>query len=207
MIFFVGLSFTFFSLTLYSILQENLPLLDFEKPRFLLVRVLSTEASASLFVTVLGALLVRNQFVLGLRPRISYKSDNIGSGTAWQVKIKNAGLGAAIINRCVFELETFNSTECSLPIEFEDVINNFSKIGLVYETDFSLGKISSGFTFPPQEEYTVFDIKTEHIHKVSCLNMILYFQGFLGDKYYRRIVLIPENLTREKMDTSFFVKK
>ena len=164
MIFFVVLSFTFFGLTLYSILQENLHLFDFKKSRFLLIRILSTEASASLFVTVLGALFVRNQFVLDLRPRISYKSDNIEAGTTWQVKIKNAGLGAAIINLCVFELETSNGAKCLSPIEFEEVVNHFSEIGLVYESDFSLGKISSGFTFPPQEEYSVFDIKTKHIH-------------------------------------------
>lgn len=199
-LFLIVLTVIFFVLTLYSIIQANLDVFNIKHIQFFSLEILSTESSASLFVTLLGALLVRNQFVLGLRPRISYKSNSNDSGKTWQVKIKNAGLGAAIINRCEFELETSSGKCCTLPLGFEEVIMQLAEIKLVCEIDFSLGNISKGFTFPPQEEYAAFEIKMEHIYQIKRLNMLLHFQGFLGDKYYRKVVLIPQGFTKAQTE-------
>lgn len=195
LVFLVVLTVTFFGLTLYSIIQENLDVFNIRHTQFFTLKILNIESSASLFVTMLGALLVRNQFVLGLRPRISYKSCSIIKESTpekiWQVKLYNSGLGGAIINRCEFELETSIEKSGSL-VGFENVVRHLGNIGLVHEEDYWLENISSGFTLPPKEDYIVFEIKAAHIDKIKRLNMLLHFQGFLGDKYYRSVVLIPK---------------
>ncbi|WP_276366224.1 hypothetical protein [Chryseolinea sp. H1M3-3] len=165
--------------------------------------MLDTESSASLFVTLLGALVVRHQFVLGLRPRIGYKTmyatkelgpDSKEFCATWQVRIRNAGQGTAIINRSAFELETSPPKSNSSLHVLREVVKELAKSGLVRHKDYWLENITDGFTLPPKEECIVFEIKSEHVSKIKRLNMLLYFQGLLGDKYYRKILFIPPGI-------------
>ncbi len=108
------LAITLFLLTLYSILQTNAEVFPIGKSRFFSIKILDTASAASLFVTLLGALLVRHQFALGVLPRINYKStraerrnnqNSDGSYETWRVEILNTGLGSAIITRAEYMLE------------------------------------------------------------------------------------------------------
>jgi hypothetical protein len=200
LVFLIILSFIFFAITIYSILKENSAVLNVNESRFFALKILDTATSSTLFVTLLGALVVRHQFVLGFRPRISYKSMNILKQViynktefceAWQVKIRNVGVGAAIINGCEFEFETSSAKSASFPLGFNNVVKELAKINLINEDDYWLENITSGFTLAPNEDYTVFEIKTEHMKNIKRLNMILHFQGFLGGKYYKEIIFMP----------------
>lgn len=189
----------FFILTIYSILQTNSELFNLRETRWLYIKILDTSTSATLFVTLLGALLVRHQFALGILPRINYTSaittkhdtrnTNVSFET-WRVEIRNTGLGSAIINHSEYliELSIANETKSK---SFADIIVELGKIDLVHGKDYWLGKMSSGFSLSPKDEFLVFEIKTEHIPKLNRLDMTLYFQGQLGDKYLREIRFIP----------------
>lgn len=171
------------------------------EPTLLLsIKILDTNTAATLFVTAVGALLVRRQFVLGLRPRIGYKTarttkEIVRNGNkmleVWQVKIRNTGEGSAIINRSEFELKTETLKNSTSFFTLIDVITELNKIGLVRGEDYWLENITSGFALPPQEDCIVFEIKIEHVPKLKRLDMLLHFQGLLGDRYFREIFFIP----------------
>ncbi len=201
----ITLTLTFFLLTIYSILQTNTTLLPPKATRFLSFKIMDTSSSASLFVTLLGALLVRHQFAMGLLPRINYKSTNAtrqDSGSpmvsfeTWRVEIRNSGLGAAVINstRYVLELPSEKSNVC--PGDHKDIIKGLTKLGLVRNSDYWLENITTGFALSSKEDCFVFEIKTEHIAKVERLDMMLYFQDQLGGKYCREIFLIPHGVDK-----------
>lgn len=198
--FLIVLTFTFFILTLYAILQAHLDFFNIEKTNLFSVKILDTASSSSLFITLLGALVVRHQFVLGFRPRISYKSmqtlkqnpsNDKQHYEVWQVRISNTGLGAAIISRTNFDLEIFSTKGIPSLMSLNEVVNEVERSGLIRDRDYWIENISSGFTLPPKEDCILFEIKIEHLRKIKRLDMILHFQGLLGDKYFRDIFFLP----------------
>lgn len=192
---------------MYAVIQDNLSLLDIEKTKFLSFKILDTSSSATLFVTVIGALVVRHQFVLSLRPRLGYKSNitskqNIRNSTdifeIWQVSIHNAGMGAAIINGIKYVSGEALGKDNPLFIAQDEVVKELAKHDLIHERDFWLKNISDGFTLPPGEHYILFEVRIEHIEKIKKLDAIIFFQGFLGDSYEREIFFIPRHLSKNK---------
>ena len=170
-------------------------------------KILDTSSSASLFVTLLGALVVRHQFVLSLRPRLGYKSfvttkQNISSNKepceVWQVSIHNAGMGAAIIKRIKYSNGVSLVESNPFPLTQNELVTELAKHDLVYERDYWLKNISDGFTLPPGENYILFEIKTEHIGKLKKLDALIFFQGFLGDSYNREIFFIPRHFSKSE---------
>lgn len=194
------LTITFFVLTFYSILQTNADLFHLETERWLSIKILDTSTSATLFVTLLGALLVRHQFALSILPRINYTStittrqdtrNSAISHETWRVEIRNTGLGAAIINRTEYQIQLFQASSSHFFKTYHDIVTELAKIDLVLAQDYWLGNMSSGFSLAPKDEFLVFEIKTEHISKLKRLNLVIYFQGQLSDKYFRKISLVP----------------
>jgi hypothetical protein len=106
------------------------------------------------------------------------------------VKIRNAGQGTAIINRSEFELETSPIKSNSSFLALGEVVKELAKSGLVRNEDYWLENITNGFALPPTEDCIVFEIKSEHVSKIKRLDMLLHFQGVLGDKYCRKIFFI-----------------
>ncbi len=194
------LTITLFLLTLYSILQANVALFSVGASRLLSLKILDTSSAASLFVTLLGALLVRHQFALGVLPRINYKTARAAKQNTripgeqfetWRVEIRNTGLGSAIVNRAEYGLE-YTGTKSNIHSHtFDSLIKELTTIDLIRDSDYWIEKISEGFSLSPKDDCFVFEIKTEHIQKLKRLYMVLYFQGQLGDRYRREIFLIP----------------
>ncbi len=194
------LAVTLFLLTLYSILQTNAKVFHLESSGFLSIKILDTASAASLFVTVLGALLVRHQFAVGVLPRINYIStktyrrctENLDkSCETWRVEICNTGLGPAIITRAEYMLEHTDVVNSSDFYTFDDIIKEFVRIDLVRNHDYWLENITNGYSLSPKDNFSVFETKMEHIEKLKRLDLVLYFQGQLGDRYRREINLIP----------------
>ena len=191
---------TFFLLTVYSIIQSNLTLLHLDKSNLFTLKILDTASAATLFVTLLGALLVRHQFVLSVLPRINYKSAFAGrpdlqnpdtSFKTWRVEIKNTGLGPAIISRAEYMIELYKNETAYHAYTFDDFTAMLLKAGLVCNCDCWVENITPGFSLSPKDTCFLFEIKTAHLEKFKRLTMLLYFQGQLGDKYVREISLMP----------------
>ena len=195
------LTITLFFLTLYSILQTNSEVLHLENSRLISIKILDPASAATLFITLLGALLIRHQFALGVLPRINYKSTKAEkldkqnpnkTFETWRIEIRNTGLGSAIINRSEYMLEHVRSKNGSVCYTFEDLLKELAKINLVRERDYWIENISNGFSLSPKDDCAVFEIKMDHINKLKRLHLVLYFQGLLGDRYSREIILIPQ---------------
>lgn len=196
------LTTVFFLLTVYNILQLNLGWFHISESKFWSLKILDSTSAATLFVTLVGALLVRHQFAASVLPRINYvsnvtnKENSLESGQSfktWQVEIRNTGLGPAIIDRIEYFLELANDKEKPHHYKFITLIQKLTENNLVRDRDYILFNMSSGFSISPKDEYVVFEIKTEHLDKLNCLTMMLYFQGQLGDKYYREISLVGKS--------------
>lgn len=201
----IVLTFAFFILTLYSIVQANADLLNIAPTRILSFKLLDTSSAATLFITLFGALIVRYQFAIGLLPRINY--DSI-AGTkhdennphqihkTWQVKIRNTGLGPAIITRIEYCLELKGSKTIHRFDKFDEFAIHLKKIGLEPDLDYWGDNISNGFCLSSKEESMIFEVKNEHLGKIKNFYMVLYFQSQLGDKYCREIFLTSPNSTK-----------
>lgn len=207
----VALTITFLLITLYSILQANADLLPMQAARYLSIKILDTSSAASLFVTLLGALLVRHQFALSLLPRINYQSAyaikndpanaNVSFET-WRVEVRNSGLGAAIIISTTYQLELSddkNGTEEGHT--HTSVVEALAKAGLVRNVDYWLANNSTGFALPPKDDVVVFEIKAEQLFKIKRLDMELQFQDQLGGRYGREIFLVPSSI-KPKIETA-----
>jgi hypothetical protein len=195
-------TFVFFILTIHSIFQSNLNWFHIEASKFWSLKILDTDSAATLFVTLVGALLVRHQFAIGVLPRINYVSNTnnkqngleiIQESETWQVQIRNTGLGPAIINRVEYFLEISNSKEILKRYEFSSLIRKLTELNLNRDKDYTITNISSGFALTPKDELSVFDIHTAHLPKFKRLTMIVYFQSQLGDNYCREISLLPQD--------------
>lgn len=196
----IVLTILLFLLTLLGILQTNGELFHLPTTRLFSIKIIDTSTAASLFVTLIGALLVRHQFVIGVLPRINYTSKTAERATkqnlnelleTWRVEIRNTGLGSAIINRLEYTIEPANGKVHLNHCTFEQALNQLAEIGLIREHDFWIGNMSSGFSLSPKDEFFVFEIELKHITKLKRLDLILDFQGQLGDRYRREINLIP----------------
>lgn len=191
------LTLTFFLLTIYSILQANATLLPPKATRFLTFKIMDTSSAASLFVTLLGALLVRHQFAMGLLPRINYKSTNatrkdLGSPTAsfetWRVEIRNSGLGAAVINNTRYVLELPSERSDGRAGDHKDMIKELAKAGLVRDSDYWLENITTGFALSPKEDCFVFEIKRNTRQKSNawtwCYIFRINLEANIGGRYF-----------------------
>lgn len=196
----ITLTITFFILTLYSILQANVDLFNFKSAKWLSIKILDTSSAATLFITLLGALLVRHQFALGILPRINYtstlttKQDSRVSSKAfetWRVDIRNTGLGSAIITKTEYFIKTSKKGRVAEPKSFNEIVDELVKLELIRGEDYWMSSITSGFSLSSKDEFLVFEIKTVHLKKLPSIYMNLFFQGQLGDKYCREILLTP----------------
>lgn len=191
----------FLILTIYSILQSNLSWFHISDSRFWSLKILDTPSAATLFVTLVGGLLVRHQFAISVLPRINYVSDfkskpsilrTSDPSEIWYVEIRNTGLGAAIIDRIEYFLDIANDKDVKHSYKFDSLILKLNQMDLVRYTDYYMFKMSSGFSLAPKDECLVLEIKTEHLAKFDRLTMIVYFEGQLGDKYCREISLLAK---------------
>lgn len=173
-----------------------------EGAHWLSYKILDTASAASLFVTLVGALLVRHQFALGLLPRINYisalttKEDIQKPNTlinVWRVEIRNTGLGSAIINHTEYFLELSDGSNFTSAYVYDSLVKEFGIAGLSRHQDYWLDNITAGYSLLPKDDSLIFEIKTCHLEKLKRFSMMLYFQGQLGDKYCKEISLTPHS--------------
>lgn len=188
-------------LTLYSILQTNAEIFHLKNSPFVSLKLLDTSSAASLFVTLIGALLLRHQFALSVTPRINYRSAKAERSDrhkrdevfeTWRVEIHNTGLGAAIINRIEYLFEPAGGKDCISSYTVDNIVKQLAGIDLTIDHDYWIQKMSSGFSLAAKDDFLVFEVRLEHLVRLRCLHMVLYFQSQLGNRFTRVIRLTPE---------------
>jgi len=199
-----------FILAVYGVLQANQDLLSVGFKRYFVFKILDPSSASGLFVSAVGVLILRHQYGVSSRPRINYKT-SVTTKTdtnnpampyeIWRVEIRNNGLGAAIINRAEYVLELAKADGSVYIGGYNQVLKELAKIDLVLDRDYSLENITTGFALPDKDSLLIFEIKKEHISKIKRLDITIYFQGQVGDKYCRGIFCIPHGQTefRQKL--------
>jgi hypothetical protein len=117
----------------------------------------------------------------------------------WQVSIRNAGLGAAIITSIQFKFANKTEKENSKLLSNEELVKELEKHDLILDQDYWLEFISSGFTLAPEKDCCLFEIRIEHFSKIKHLEAIVFFQGFLGERYSRDIAFSPPEVGKRKI--------
>jgi len=198
MFFLVGLTIIFFLLTIYSSIQENLILFsaDHWVRRFVSYEILDTKTSCTIFISLLGLILIRHHFILGFKPRLIYESEKILDQTSktesWEVKIRNVGLGAAVIADYKFRLSMDNANDAKdYTLDFQQVKNILEAKNIYLDKDFSLTNITKGYTLTSKEEKVIFKIVLPKAFIIKQLDIKLIFVGFIGGKYRKEVFLIP----------------
>lgn len=194
------LTILFFLATLYDIIQANLSVFAVEVSRFWSFKILTASSSATLFVTLLGAMLVRRQFAISLLPHLSYTSAKIFRADlstmgerceTWRVDLHNTGLGSAIIESVEYIVEQEGAKGGSRSHGFEGAVKKLTDAGLARESDYWIKNLTAGFALSPKDDCFLFEIKTQYVGKLKGIDMVLYFKSLTGDKYRSEISLIP----------------
>ncbi|PPK98284.1 hypothetical protein [Parapedobacter indicus] len=187
-------------LLIYSILQENIDLINKRYHTYFGMRILDTKTCASLFITLIGLLLVRHHFLIGFMPILVYETRRTKKPTfdaifenceVWQVKVKNVGLGAAKILKYEFRLNQSEIEDTSHDKNFDETIVALNDINIVYDKDFCLEEITSGYTLPSKDEMIIFEINTAILSKLRQLDLQITFSGLLGNRFVKDVFLIP----------------
>lgn len=199
----------FFLLTIYAIFKQNfeyfsLPELENS------IEILDTKTACSLFATFLGLLLVRNQFIVGSKPKIVYECVKTKSssnpelenkGILWQVRMHNVGLGAAAFLSYKFRvgIDCINDGEY---VDYATTIEELKKNGLLLEEDFYLLNITFGGAMSAKDQQIIFEILLSVGYKIKQIDARVIFEGYLGGRYQKDMYLIPRlgipNKTSEK---------
>ena len=162
--------------------------------------------SVSLLVGALTLLLVRNQFALGFRPYISYRSRWVTQGDdvvfltsaappVWTVTAKNVGPGLGVIRdarvsaKCITvkegEFRWFDGT-------LEDlVIFLFDECELELNRQYAITLLSPGAAISSGDEVRVFELTTSASDKMEELVVDMEIEGALKDVFYKTVFCIP----------------
>lgn len=191
------LTLIFFCLTIHATLQNNPGLIgarDWLK-EISALNLLDIKTSCSIFVSLLGLILVRHHFILGFKPRIIYETNKSIDETTkieyWEVRVKNVGLGAAVIKKYVFRLNISSIDNKEYDCDFQELIETLQSHNIFLEKDFMLGNLTKGYTLTSKKEKVIFKICLPKAFGIKQLDLKMIFIGFLGGKYKKEVYLIP----------------
>ncbi len=190
----------FLTLSIYSILFENVLLLPIPFQKYFVLKLLDIKTAFPLLVSVISLILVRYHFLIGFQPRLNYESqiknkgENIlfkNSVDIWNVTLKNVGLGAAIVEKLKFRLNINDEYNLSL----HEVLKKLESDEYKINTNIFINNITNGYTITPKDNILLFEIELNNIKELSVLDMQITFKGFLGARFVKEIFFIPRNET------------
>ena len=196
-------------MSLHALLQENKAELLNNFPKILNIKILDFKTAITITLTIIGFILIRKNFVVGLKPRIIYetkkrKASNIWMGKpdedVWAVTIRNVGLGAAVIENFTFSL----FKEKKYEFDYQKINEELKRLNLRLEVDYYLANITRGYTLSAKEETCIFEIPLNKSDKVKYLDIKLKFKGLLGDRYNKEIYCIPRKGINYSVDLSLY---
>jgi hypothetical protein len=175
----------------YAFIQEN----QLSSKQIFKYKLLDLKSAITILFTVAGLILVRKHFVLGLMPRIIYEARKHdkektwllnSNESVWAVKIKNVGLGPAIMLSISFRLKVDGEY-----MGYQKFIEELRLKGLCLERDFYLSNITLGYTIPSKDEACIFEVVINKTIDLKCLDVKMEFKGLLGEKYSKVVYCIP----------------
>lgn len=169
---------------------------------FWTLTILDTNNAFTLLVAVLGFVTVRQQFAFGTRPLLTYttqqneESDRglkllLPDDGFWTVMLGNDGAGPAVIRSVDYELSATGDPDGDMPSSYQDVLSRLQRQGILVGRDYVLTNYGKGATIGPGRHVLIFEMSKSAADKIKRLDLIVRFQGRLGDSYVKMIHCIP----------------
>jgi hypothetical protein len=185
-----GLLCTTAVLLVYEILRAN-------NPKTLTVHLLGVPTTAALFTTVAIGLQFRRQFARSRAPLLRYVSRWVSTPERslafaekyWQVRIGNAGNGAAVIERVAF-VEP-GATDGPGTASADELLARAGEQGSVDVRDYWVANYTPGMALAPGEERCYFECTDATVAAFSRLEVNFEFRSMLGERFEKRVSLVP----------------
>jgi len=193
--------------TLFSLLQANAELLALSQPDWIWkIAILKPDQSIAILVGLLTLIVVRKQAAFGLRPQLVYegrisRSPMVGSteesksssktSSAWEVRVINAGSGAALIQDAKYSLRLSGESDTRRDLSYHDMLSHLKAFGLVWGRDLIVSHISSGFAFGTSREKVVFVVSLGCYSQIEVFDIVLRYRSILRDEFEKEIFCIP----------------
>lgn len=193
----------------YSCLNAfGLNMLDFPLP--------SGRASLTVFAGFISLLFVREQFVQGLRPFLTYScfrsKDNdkaldmnhisfseqsphseLDEGVLFKVTLENIGGGMATMKNVEYRL-SFEYGILGNFCSFSEIKTKMYQNGLEFNKDYWISSFSKGWSISKEKEVLIFEIPLRKSEKIYCLDIKFEYEGLLGDAYEKQVYCIPRHM-------------
>jgi hypothetical protein len=147
-------------------------------------------------LTVLGLIIARNNIAHGMRPYIVYECKRGKPielkhfSNVLSVHIKNVGSGIALIRSIKYRMVS-DGGKSEYSKNYDDIIAITSQQGYINRRHFILLEISNGFALSPKDEKCVFETPISNYLNDKAFDIMVEFEGFLGDRYEKEIFCIP----------------
>lgn len=188
----------------------GLNMLDFPLP--------NGRASLTVFAGFISLLFVREQFVQGLRPFLTYScfrsKDNDKAldlnhisfsnqssfpepdkDVLFKTTLDNIGGGMAIMKSVEYRL-SFEQGVLGNFGSFSDIKNKMYENGLEFNKDYWISSFSKGWSIAKEKEVIIFEIPLSKSNKIFCLDIKFEYEGLLGDTYEKQVYCIPRHMRK-----------
>lgn len=175
----------------------------------------SGRTSLTVFAGFISLLFVREQFVQGLRPFLTYScfrskdndkaldlnhisfSDDIESdkGVLFKTTLENIGGGMATMKSVEYRL-SFKYGEFGDFESFSDIKTKMYENGLEFNKDYWISSFSKGWSIAKEKEVLIFEIPLRKSNKIFCLDIKFEYEGLLGDTYEKQVYCIPRHMRK-----------
>lgn len=176
--------------------NPTLPLL----PKFLVqLNLLDVNTSATLLVSMVGLLAIRDQYVFSQRPvlgcSILFRELTSSSGEkkdGWICLLHNRGAGPAFLSRITYRMQMPGKRlSPSFEMTFAETLGNLRSMGFSELSDFRMPRMMVGSSIAPGSENILFHASEEVLQRVVILDFRFEYSSFLGYSYQKDIPCIP----------------
>jgi hypothetical protein len=161
---------------------------------------IGVDKTATILTAFISLLYARKNFAMGVCPvlafdyRVRDDSEMGIKGRVFQVKIRNAGSGLAVVSDVQYFLvaaEDQKSLETSNPTEVIKFLECFEYKRL---TTYDILVLRPGACLASKEEKTFFETSPQEVRKLKRFDVRISFLGILGDEYIKWIFCVPREV-------------
>jgi hypothetical protein len=190
---------------MHGVLAANLSLLPSLGHSWLWkIKAVSVNEGLTLLVGLLAVVYARQQIAFGLQPHVVYEARfgeqptivGVGQDNGapeepfWQVKLVNAGAGAALLADAVY-IAQFRGEPEPRELSYRALIAVLNEKGLTWGEDIVLSHLSSGYALGASREKDLLFLRASKYEEIQRLDIVIRYQSLLRDEFQKEVFAIP----------------
>jgi hypothetical protein len=175
---------------MHGVLAANLSLLPSLGHSWLWkIKAVSVNEGLTLLV---GLLAVVYEARFGEQPTIVGVGQDNGAPEEpfWQVKLVNAGAGAALLADAVY-IAQFRGEPEPRELSYRALIAVLNEKGLTWGEDIVLSHLSSGYALGASREKDLLFLRASKYEEIQRLDIVIRYQSLLRDEFQKEVFAIP----------------